>query len=142
MGVYGSESSGLRQGAADHGLSGLSHDMSSSQNGYGMGVGSGITNNYGTLGSGNLGSGHLGVTPAAMPVSTSRDDFSNVGQGVDNVAAKQRAKANYAYTASPDDPNEVSFTKGETLEVLDTAGKWFQVRTSSGQTGVSFTTPP
>jgi len=43
----------------------------------------------------------------------------------------------YAYSASPDDPNEVSFAKGDTLEVMDNTGKWFQVRTPSGQTGVS-----
>jgi SHO1 osmosensor len=43
----------------------------------------------------------------------------------------------YAYNASPDDPNEVSFAKGDILEVVDNTGKWFQVRTPSGQTGVS-----
>jgi SHO1 osmosensor len=43
----------------------------------------------------------------------------------------------YAYNASPDDPNEVSFAKGDILDVVDNTGKWFQVRTPSGQTGVS-----
>jgi SHO1 osmosensor len=43
----------------------------------------------------------------------------------------------YAYSASPDDPNEVSFAKGDMLDVLDATGKWFQVRAPSGQTGVS-----
>lgn len=42
----------------------------------------------------------------------------------------------YAYSASPDDPNEVSFAKGDILEVMDNTGKWFQVKTPSGQTGV------
>ena len=42
----------------------------------------------------------------------------------------------YAYNASPDDPNEVSFAKGDVLEVMDNTGKWYQVRTPSGQTGV------
>jgi SHO1 osmosensor len=43
----------------------------------------------------------------------------------------------YAYQADPADPNEVSFEKGAQLEVLDATGKWFQVRTQGGQTGVS-----
>lgn len=46
-------------------------------------------------------------------------------------------RAMYAYSASPDDPNEVSFAKGDILDVMDNTGKWFQVRTASGQTGVS-----
>jgi SHO1 osmosensor len=43
----------------------------------------------------------------------------------------------YAYQADPADPNEVSFNKGDMLEVLDNTGKWFQVKTQAGQTGVS-----
>ena len=46
-------------------------------------------------------------------------------------------RANYAYSASPDDPNEVSFAKGDVLDVVDTTGKWYQVRTPAGQVGVS-----
>lgn len=43
----------------------------------------------------------------------------------------------YAYAASPDDPNEISFAKGETLDVIDNTGKWWQVRNAAGQAGVS-----
>lgn len=46
-------------------------------------------------------------------------------------------RAMYAYQADPADPNEVSFNKGDMLEVLDNTGKWFQVKTQAGQTGVS-----
>lgn len=28
-------------------------------------------------------------------------------------------------TASPDDPNEISFAKGEILDIIDNTGKWF-----------------
>ena len=35
-----------------------------------------------------------------------------------------RARALYAYQASADDPNEISFAKGEMLDVLDQSGKW------------------
>ena len=48
----------------------------------------------------------------------------------------------YAYSASPDDPNEVSFAKGDMLDVIDGTGKWFQVRAPNGQTGVSQTPAP
>lgn len=46
-------------------------------------------------------------------------------------------RALYAYSASPDDANEVSFNRGDVLDVIDNTGKWWQVRTPSGQTGVS-----
>lgn len=41
----------------------------------------------------------------------------------------------YAYTASPDDPNEVSFAKGEILDIMDASGKWWQCRNQNGQVG-------
>ncbi|KAH7927001.1 hypothetical protein BV22DRAFT_1061737 [Leucogyrophana mollusca] len=48
-----------------------------------------------------------------------------------------RAEALYAYTASPDDPNEISFVVGEVLEVVDTEGKWWQVKKSDGTVGIA-----
>ncbi|GHJ90121.1 hypothetical protein NliqN6_6523 [Naganishia liquefaciens] len=47
-----------------------------------------------------------------------------------------RAQALYAYTASPDDPNEVSFAKGEILDIMDASGKWWQCRNQNGQVGI------
>ncbi len=44
-------------------------------------------------------------------------------------------RALYAYSASPDDPNEVSFGKGEIIEIIDSSGKWWQCKTSAGQVG-------
>ena len=38
-------------------------------------------------------------------------------------------------TASPDDPNEITFAKGEILEILDKNGKWWQARKSDGTVG-------
>lgn len=43
----------------------------------------------------------------------------------------------YAYQADPTDPNEISFNKGDILDVLDNTGKWWQCRTPSGQTGIA-----
>lgn len=57
-----------------------------------------------------------------------------MSQFIIDMADEKRAL--YAYSASPDDPNEVSFMKGEILEVVDATGKWFQVRTPAGITGV------
>jgi SHO1 osmosensor len=49
----------------------------------------------------------------------------------------KRAKAMYAYTASPDDPNEISFTKGEVLEIIDTQGKWWHAKKTDGTVGIA-----
>lgn len=38
-------------------------------------------------------------------------------------------------TASPDDPNEISFAKGEILDIVDKTGKWWQAKRTDGTTG-------
>ena len=43
-----------------------------------------------------------------------------------------------ADTASPDDPNEISFAKGEVLEILDKNGKWWQARKQDGTVGSEY----
>lgn len=37
-----------------------------------------------------------------------------------------QARALYSYTANAEDPNEITFTKGEVMDVLDRTGKWWQ----------------
>ncbi|KAJ6508465.1 hypothetical protein C8R45DRAFT_967522 [Mycena sanguinolenta] len=39
------------------------------------------------------------------------------------------------YTANGDDKNEVSFTKGEVLDILDQQGQWWQVKKTDGSVG-------
>jgi hypothetical protein len=38
-------------------------------------------------------------------------------------------------TASPDDPNEISFSKGEILDIVDKQGKWWQAKKADGSIG-------
>lgn len=52
------------------------------------------------------------------------------------VRPVKKARAIYAYNASPADPNEVSFEKGEILEITNHNGKWWQARRTTGQSGI------
>ncbi|KAJ7025522.1 hypothetical protein C8F04DRAFT_1269139 [Mycena alexandri] len=47
-----------------------------------------------------------------------------------------RAQALHAYKGSPVDPNELSFAKGEILEIEDQEGKWWQARKLDGTFGI------
>lgn len=86
--------------------------------------------------------------PAAMPVA------GVVAAGAGG-GPQLRAKALYSYTgtpvysfnyvytdssfmyiANPDDPNELTFEKGEQFMVLDNKGKWWQVQTPAGKVGI------
>ncbi|KAH9062570.1 hypothetical protein EDB83DRAFT_841888, partial [Lactarius deliciosus] len=48
-----------------------------------------------------------------------------------------KAKALYAYTASPDQPNEISFSQGETLDIIEKNGDWWQSRKEDGTLGTA-----
>ncbi len=47
-----------------------------------------------------------------------------------------KARALYAYQANADDPTEISFGKGEVLDIVDNSGKWWQARKSDGTSGI------
>lgn len=40
--------------------------------------------------------------------------------------------------ANDQDPTEISFEKGEILEILDRSGKWWTAKNAQGKTGSAF----
>ncbi|GAA5805975.1 hypothetical protein HPULCUR_011502 [Helicostylum pulchrum] len=52
------------------------------------------------------------------------------------VDFNERVQALHSYNASAQDPNELSFEKGEVLEIVDRKGNWWQARKHNGATGI------
>ncbi|KIK70556.1 hypothetical protein GYMLUDRAFT_149058 [Collybiopsis luxurians FD-317 M1] len=59
------------------------------------------------------------------------------GTDINSESFTYKAKALYAYTQSPDDPNEISFAKGEILDIVDKQGKWWQAKKADGSVGIA-----
>lgn len=77
--------------------------------------------------------------PALTQIGTSSATPGGVqtpGQQATNLTPPFEMKASFSYTASVDDPNEISFVKGEILTILDNSGKWFNARKMDGQEGI------
>jgi SHO1 osmosensor len=79
---------------------------------------------------------------SSLPVNrdTLTADSSIRGDSVveEPTSYPHRAKAIYAYEADMKDPNEVSFAKGEILEVsADITSKWWTVRKVDGTKGIA-----
>ena len=53
------------------------------------------------------------------------------------VSLELKAVSLYAYTANPEDPNELSFNKGDAFIVMDNKGKWWHVRHEDGRSGIA-----
>ncbi|KAI8336559.1 hypothetical protein BC941DRAFT_427438 [Chlamydoabsidia padenii] len=48
----------------------------------------------------------------------------------------ERVEALHEYQANPEDPAELSFERGELLEIADRRGNWWQARKADGSTGI------
>ena len=94
---------------------------------------------------------YAGDGSLAPPIVGNETTYSNVSQtapstgfagvgtgGVPEGAAPrlQRAEALYSYKASEDDPTEISFNKGDILEIVDSSGKWWQAYRPNGELGI------
>ncbi|EIW86941.1 hypothetical protein CONPUDRAFT_161570 [Coniophora puteana RWD-64-598 SS2] len=90
----------------------------------------GAENNMGQasplMGAGAAGLGAGGGMSPPAPETAQQPEF-----------VSHKAKALYAYTASPDDPNEISFTKGEIMDIVDKQGKWWQAKKADGTVGIA-----
>ena len=71
--------------------------------------------------------------PDSVPVTAGAAAAAPPAQGLQAV---QRAEALYTYKASEDDPTEISFNKGDLLEIVDSSGKWWQARRPNGELGI------
>jgi SHO1 osmosensor len=82
----------------------------------------------------------LEVKPSVETMSSEAPGAPSVSGGalevVPDVLYAYKAQAMYAYTASVDDPNELSFGKGDVLEIVDNQGKWWQAKKADGSIGI------
>jgi len=95
-------------------------------------VGGGSIPGESAVGSPLMGSGNAGIGAGGgnSPLNSGVPDPSPDG-------TVYKAKALYAYTGSADDPNEITFAKGEILDILDKQGKWWQAKRSDGSVGIA-----
>ncbi|KAG1453160.1 hypothetical protein G6F56_007641 [Rhizopus delemar] len=64
------------------------------------------------------------------------DDEADIGESTSPNGRFEPAAALHGYQGSPDDPAELSFEKGDMLEILDKRGNWWQARKEDGTTGI------
>ncbi|KAK0233537.1 hypothetical protein IW262DRAFT_1258432 [Armillaria fumosa] len=116
------------------------HSFTAPTEGGGKSIGGGggsITGVTSTAAPGSIGGGDNNGPNSPLMAGVGAGSLSGPPPTEPSEAAAIKAKALYAYTQSPDDPNELSFNKGEILDVLDKQGKWWQARRADGTTGIA-----
>jgi len=116
--------------------------------------GGGSIRNESAVGSPLMGSGNAGIGAGGGNSPLNSGVPEPVSGGSDSTVYK--AKALYACTlssetfwirlltrscadtGSADDPNEISFAKGELLDIVDKQGKWWQAKKSDGTVGSEY----
>lgn len=78
--------------------------------------------------SSNFGGAAAGGAAGGMAAGVSSGSVAGGGS--------QRAEALYSYKASEDDPTEISFAKGDILQIVDSSGKWWQAQRPNGELGI------
>ncbi|CAO0803444.1 unnamed protein product [Mucor circinelloides] len=93
----------------------------------------GSVNSYPT----NTTNNHVSSPPLAHPAATASVPPNNGSEAAQpTMEYKEKVQALHAYQANPDDPNELSFAKGETLDIVDRNGNWWQARKADGTVGI------
>jgi len=117
-------------------------------------IGAGSIRNESAVGSPLMGSGNAGIGAGGGNSSPLNSGVPEPTPGPDGTVYRARALYSCVLsgdafwtrlligactdTGSADDPNEISFAKGENLEIIDKQGKWWQAKKSDGTVGSEY----
>ncbi|KAI8338025.1 hypothetical protein BC941DRAFT_424386 [Chlamydoabsidia padenii] len=75
-------------------------------------------------------------TPADATAATTQQSPVTNDAPVSEIIYTERVEALHDYHANPEDPSELSFERGDILEIQDRRGNWWQARKADGSTGI------